>query len=47
LFSPGSDGGVAFFAYVDGFVFGFLLALFLSGGSRITTPTDADSRNAA
>ncbi len=45
LFSPGSGGGVAFFAHVGGFVFGWLVTLALvnagrlSSGSRSGLPT--------
>jgi membrane associated rhomboid family serine protease len=41
LFSAGSAGGVAFFAHVCGFLFGFLLTLVLYGGGRVTTSADA------
>jgi membrane associated rhomboid family serine protease len=36
-----NGGGVAFFAHVGGFVFGFLVAKLLAGSGRIATNRDA------
>jgi membrane associated rhomboid family serine protease len=36
-FSTGSGGGVAFFAHVGGFLFGFILTRVLYGGGRVST----------
>ena len=37
LFSPGSGGGVAFFAHVGGFVFGWLVTLALVNAGRLSS----------
>jgi membrane associated rhomboid family serine protease len=41
LYSAGSGGGVAFFAHVGGFLFGFILTLVLYGSGRVTTSAEA------
>jgi membrane associated rhomboid family serine protease len=40
LYSADSDGGVAFFAHVGGFVFGFLLTLALHARGRVMTSAE-------
>jgi hypothetical protein len=43
LFSPSSNGGgVAFFAHVGGFIFGFIVARWLTGTRRVQ-PQDYDA----
>ena len=41
LFSPGSGGGVAFFAHVGGFVFGMLVTLALVNAGRLSSRSSA------
>jgi membrane associated rhomboid family serine protease len=41
LFSPGSGGGVAFFAHVGGFVFGWLVTLALVNAGRLSSSSSS------
>jgi membrane associated rhomboid family serine protease len=41
LFSPGSGGGVAFFAHVGGFVFGWVVTLVLVNAGRLSSSSSS------